>query len=575
MASTNALFTGLAGLDTNSRRLEVIGNNISNVNTTAYKSNRMLFSNAFNRTLSLGTGPTGTQGGTNPGQVGLGVKLAGTQRNFSNGAISTTGVNTDLAMEGNGFFVVQNGTERYFTRAGAFQLNSLNEYVTISGDRVMGYPVDDEFNVIPGQVEPVTIPIGQQTIAEATQNVLFSGNLNADGDLATAGTIYDLGAFTDATAGPGPATATSLLTDSGFTLGDTITFRNVEVGGRVVPEVTYTVGATSDFQELANFMIEAFGGTIAGGSGNPGSPRGGTLTMGAGGEMQVEFMWGTANEVDIDPGDIIYSGGPSPFSPVKNSESVGESVRTSFIAYDSLGTELRIELTAVLIQKDSNGTQWQINVNSDDDTDAFSFIEGGDRTTAGAGFPWTSPTISFDNFGQLTGAPQINIELDRFNTGALDPLQIALRFNSDSDNVTALSDTGNGSNIAAVFQDGSPIGVLSSFSFGEDGVITGGFTNGLTRTIGQLAVGTFTNPEGLVDVGNNLFAVGPNSGTALITEAGQFGTGRVIGGALELSNVDLSKEFTDMILTTTGYSAASRVITTTDELLQQLLSLVR
>lgn len=575
MASTNALFTGLAGLDTNSRRLEVIGNNISNVNTTAFKSNRMLFANAFNRTLSLGTGPTGTSGGSNPGQVGLGVKLAGTQRNFSNGAISTTGVNTDLAMEGSGFFVVQNGTERYFTRAGAFQLNSLNEFVNISGDRVMGYPVDDEFNVIPGQLEPVTIPIGQQTIAEATQNILFSGNLNADGDLATAGTIYDLGTFTDATAGPGPAIATSLLTDSGFTLGDTITFRNVEVGGRVVPETTFTVGAASDFQELADFMIEAFGGAAAGGSGNPLAPRGGTLNMGAGGELQLEFMWGTANEVSIDPGDIIFSGGPSPFSPVKQSQATGESVRTSFIAYDSLGTELRIEVTAVLIQKDSNGTQWQINVNSDDDTDAPSYVESGDRTTAGLGFPWTSPTISFDNFGQLTGAPQINIELDRFNTGALDPLQIALRFNSDSDSVTALSDTGNGSNIAAVFQDGSPIGVLSSFSFGEDGVITGGFTNGLTRTIGQLAVGTFTNPEGLVDVGNNLFAVGPNSGTALITEAGQFGTGRVIGGALELSNVDLSKEFTDMILTTTGYSAASRVITTTDELLQQLLNLVR
>ncbi|NER07757.1 MAG: flagellar hook-basal body complex protein, partial [Okeania sp. SIO3C4] len=293
------------------------------------------------------------------------------------------------------------------------------------------------------------------------------------------------------------------------------------------------------------------------------------------GEFRLEFMYGTANEVNIDPGDIIYSGPPGTFSPVKLNEATGESVRTSFIAYDSLGTELRIEATAVLISRNSGGTDWQININSEDDTDGISFIESGDRAASPPGTTWTSPIISFDNFGQLTGAPQINIEIDRTDTGALDPLQIALRFSSDSDNVTALSDTGNGSNIAAVFQDGSPIGVLSSFSFGEDGVITGGFTNGLTRTIGQLAVGTFTNPEGLVDVGNNMFAVGPNSGTALITEAGQFGTGRVIGGALELSNVDLSKEFTDMILTTTGYSAASRVITTTDELLQQLLNLVR
>jgi len=126
-----------------------------------------------------------------------------------------------------------------------------------------------------------------------------------------------------------------------------------------------------------------------------------------------------------------------------------------------------------------------------------------------------------------------------------------------------------------VFQDGSPLGVLSSFSVGENGTITGGFTNGLTRTIGQLAIANFTNPEGLVDSGNNLFAVGPNSGTALITEPLEFGTGRIIGGALELSNVDLSQEFINMILTSTGYSAASRVVTTTNELMNQLLVLGR
>jgi flagellar hook protein FlgE len=110
---------------------------------------------------------------------------------------------------------------------------------------------------------------------------------------------------------------------------------------------------------------------------------------------------------------------------------------------------------------------------------------------------------------------------------------------------------------------------------GEDGVITGGFSNGLTRTIGQIIIATFTNPEGLIDAGNNLFAVGPNSGTALITTPGNFGTGRMIGGALEQSNVDLGQEFINLVLTQTGYSAATRVIQTTDELIQQLLVLGR
>ncbi|MEM1423919.1 MAG: flagellar hook-basal body complex protein, partial [Planctomycetota bacterium] len=143
------------------------------------------------------------------------------------------------------------------------------------------------------------------------------------------------------------------------------------------------------------------------------------------------------------------------------------------------------------------------------------------------------------------------------------------------DNVTAFSSPSgaNGlSSLAATFQDGSPLGVLSSFAVGVDGTIVGGFTNGLTRTIGRVAIGSFTNPEGLIDAGENLFAVGPNSGTALITGPTEFGTGRIIGGALELSNVDLPNEFINMITTQTGYSASSRVITTADELLQQLIA---
>jgi flagellar hook protein FlgE len=126
-----------------------------------------------------------------------------------------------------------------------------------------------------------------------------------------------------------------------------------------------------------------------------------------------------------------------------------------------------------------------------------------------------------------------------------------------------------------VSQDGSAIGTLSNFSIGEDGTISGSFTNGLTRNIGQIALAKFTNPEGLIDVGDSLYRIGPNSGTPLVGAPGDFGSGRLLGGALELSNVDLSQEFINMILASTGYSAASRVITTTKELIDQLLVLGR
>ena len=133
MASTTALFTGLSGLISNSRRLDVIGNNISNVNTTAFKSNRMQFTPTFSRNFSLGTAPGASTGGTNPGQVGLGVTVAGTQRNFNNGAIGATGVATDVATEGDGFFIVDVAGTRHFTRAGNFVRNPANELVSQSG----------------------------------------------------------------------------------------------------------------------------------------------------------------------------------------------------------------------------------------------------------------------------------------------------------------------------------------------------------------------------------------------------------------------------------------------------------
>jgi flagellar hook protein FlgE len=148
-----------------------------------------------------------------------------------------------------------------------------------------------------------------------------------------------------------------------------------------------------------------------------------------------------------------------------------------------------------------------------------------------------------------------------------------MNFDTPTNTITGLTDTA--SSLAAVLQDGSPIGTLTTFSVGEEGIITGLFSNGLTRQVGQVALAQFANAEGLVDVGNNLFRVGPNSGEPIVTEAFTFGTGRVLSGALELSNVDLSEEFINMILASTGYSAASRVIQTTDELLDQLLILGR
>jgi len=179
MGLTTSLHTGLTGLDANSQKLNVAGNNISNVNTHGYKKSRISFETAISENLKQATGPDGELGGTNPAQIGLGTKTAAVTKDFSNGSLQPTGVNTDMAIEGEGFFSVrQGGTERY-TRAGNFDLDKDFNLVTPDGWQVQGYGVDDNFQLVQGQLETVNIPLGNMTIAEATETVRLGGNLNA------------------------------------------------------------------------------------------------------------------------------------------------------------------------------------------------------------------------------------------------------------------------------------------------------------------------------------------------------------------------------------------------------------
>jgi flagellar hook protein FlgE len=579
MASTVSLFSGLSGLSANSRRMEVVGNNIANINTTAFKSNRMLFQPTFSRDFSLGTSPTSSNGGTNPGQIGLGVTLAGTQRNFGNGAISNTGVDTDLAIEGDGFFVVNRGTEQLFTRAGAFVFNSENDLVTITGDRLQGYAVDENFNVVRGNLTNVNIPIGSLTLAETTNNVNFSGNLKANGDIATTGSAFNLSAAGLATG----ALLTAVGPAGSFATGDTVTLTGAARGDKALPDATFTVTATSTIDELAQFLRDAMGivhegGYVAGDPTGAAEPGGITFPVAPPNTLTLTGNLGTANDIDFTATNLVVrdntgAAKANPLNIAKTADANGESVRTTFVVHDSLGAPLNVDLTMVLVARDANGSYWRAFAHSADDSDIATHLELGARAEPPTG---PVPLLQFDNFGTLVSSASVAVELDRANTGASPTLNFNLNFDSNGEGITALADNSAArSNIAAVFEDGARLGVLSSFSVGIDGVITGGFTNGLTRTIGQIAVGAFTNPEGLVDIGNNLFRVGPNSGTPLITEPLNFGTGRMLGGALELSNVDLSEEFINMILTSTGYSAASRVITTTDQMIQQLLTIGR
>lgn len=580
MASTTALLTGLSGLIGNSRRLDVIGNNIANVNTTAFKSNRMLFAPTFSRTLSSGTSPGGTTGGTNPTQVGLGVSIAGTQRNFSNGAIAATGASTDLAIEGNGLFVVDRGGQQLYTRSGAFQLSAQRDLVTITGERVLGYGVDSDFSVVEGQRVPMNIPIGSLTLAEATRNVDFAGNLNAGGTIPTRGssTVFDQLFVTTAAAPMTGASLMSSLQDPAAAPGTALfggpfpyTYRlsGAQRGGATIPTAELGITAATTVTDFLNFLNQTLG--VVPGITNPdGSISGAQIDVA--GQVSVVGNTGSVNNLVIDNTDVtlLDSTGalmtPPRFTFTQGANGNGESVRTSSTVFDSLGRAITVDVTMVMEASTASGTTWRYFVDSPDNV-----------STTSPGLNIASGMLEFDTSGRLITTNPVSVAVGRENTGAEHPLTFSLNFQSGSNSVTALASANQsqGSTIAAVFQDGSELGVLAAFSVGGNGIITGAFSNGLTRTIGQMVMATFTNAEGLVDVGNNLFTVGPNSGTPLITIPQNFGAGRIVGGALEQSNVDLGQEFIDLVQTSTGYSASARVISMTDQLLQQLIALGR
>lgn len=567
MGLTSAMFTGLTGLNTNQFRIDTAGDNIANINTTAFKASRANFENQLSTTISGGTAPSERSGGTNPIQVGQGSALSSVQRNFGGGPVEPTGLPTDMAIEGEGFFIIDTPSlGQAFTRDGTFKLDGSNMLVTADGFYVQGYATDDNFNIIPGALENIQIPLGTMSSARATSQVGMDGNLNASGSVATQGTILESQTFQsiDGT----PAGANTLLTqlvdpDMGgallFAEGDVITLANVKKGGRQLPQEQFQVTANSTLGDFATFLQNNLGINTDPAAG---TTQGVRISDGSGGipagTLIVEGNAGVANSIDIDLSAIRSSNinFNVPFNFTETQAADGESLYTSFIAYDSLGTPLQVDVTLVLDSKSNAGNVWRFFAESRDDTD-LSPVLG------------QTGTLMFDNDGQLLAVADNQIRIDRQDTGALSPLRIDLNF----DNVTGLTTQRSG--LVMTSQDGFGTGTLNSFSVGRDGVITGTFSNGLTRPLGQIALATFTNPEGLIGKMNNLYVVGPNSGAAVIGTPEQLGTGSVASGALELSNVDLTREFIGLITASTGFSASGRVISTSNELLNELLLIAR
>lgn len=560
MGLTTAMYTGLTGMNANQNRIDVIGHNISNVNTTAFKASRALFQSQFSQVLTAGSSPNDTLGGTNPTQIGKGVVMAVTQRDFNDGAIETTGITSDLAIQGGGLFVVQKpGAGQAYTRDGSFSVDSQNKLVSVDGYRVQGFGVDDQFNVIPAVLGDITIPLGSTTIARATQNVVMDGDLAADGTIATTGSRTESQALVDG--GGGAATAGTALADLRdaanpgtplFAADGVITISGITKGGRSMPDATFTVG--TDGSTLGDFATWLQG--VVGVNTSADAPAGAGVTI-ENGMVIVQSNPGEDNSIAISATAITSNNAADavPFTFTQAQDADGSSIFTSFTVYDSLGTPVNLNVTFTLESTPDTGPVWRYYVEQ--------------ASVSGPGRALGTSTIAFDTNGNFVSAAANQFNVDRSDTGAATPMTIALDFSG----INGLSTTV--SNVIMAEQDGFPPGTLQGFGVGQDGVISGAYSNGLSRPLGQVALAVFTNPEGLIADRDNLYLAGPNSGAATITAPGQFGAGQVLGGSLELSNVDLAREFIGLITSSTGFQAASRVISTSNDLLDQLLLVIR
>jgi len=570
MALQTALFSSLTGITSNSKLLAVAGNNIANVNTTGYKKSRITFETQISQRLTSGSAPSGTVGGTNPSQMGLGTRTSSITRDFSTGSLQPTGVNTDLAVDGNGFFIVESQGNTRYTRTGNFVLDRDFGLVSASGGRVQGFGVDEDFNVVEGLLVDLTIPVGVLSIAEATSNVTFAGNFNASGDIATVGSISTSQTLYSDALATTPIVGTDALTSiyrdptspARFALGDVITVDGVTKGGSDLGERTFEIGpANTTDSDAFGTTVDDYMAFLDDILGIDTTQVSATSTPGVtlvGGEIMVEGNTGWDNRLLFSASSIKNDSIVS-FGFTGTQEANGESLRTTFVAFDSLGSEVVVEMRFVLESKSNTGMTWRYYADSTDDTDLDLHLGSG--------------TLSFDTQGNLLTVTNPGISIDRTDTGAVTPLDINLLFSEPFNTVTSLTETPP--QIAARTQDGFQIGTLEDFSVSRDGTIEGIFSNGLNRDLGRVAMAVFANNNGLEEFGGSLYRPTVNSGIATVVSAGQAGSGAVIGQSLELSNVELAEEFINLISASTGFSANSRVLTTSDELIQELLAAVR
>ena len=681
-----SMYSGVAGLKGHQTKMDVVGNNIANVNTTGFKSGRVTFADTLSQTTSNASAPTGNIGGTNPKQIGLGVGVSTIDTLFTDGSVQATGKNTDLCLSGNGLFVVKSGNEEYYTRNGAFEFDANGTYVMPgSGMKVQGYmAVNGDLSGAAGTPGDITIQNGQSMEAVSTTTATYSKNLKADMegykiDKAIVkyadGSQETVANYTPATVYEGTIT---LTTDTGTTIevDDTAAFdftTGQSLAGRalwtkkiesVSASSTGTVDLTLDTGTGATLVsggniqgltsgtynyngsftlsgtIETNGVTAVGPATDPNSIL--RITF----DLDSSFGTSAGQQVVVEvprPESGSYSDGDtvsfSGFKIVGMTAAAGATVNCADGRTDELQSNLTVSSATqtyaragrasdgniATITRNGEGTSYHYNnkiVSSVDIVDTSGAVMTGlvgknysasdtfynsitttvtiydsDSGThavpvvftkkAGAESTWemtlaggsdsyskteddgttmevalTKTDLVFDEKGKYVSG-DASLAISYSGSRAVEDTTVTLNLNG----LTQFADTSTISNEV----DGNTFGTLKSVAIDSSGVITGVYTNGIRRNEAKVAIATFSNLAGLTKTGGSLYQVSNNSGSVSYD-----GTGCTItASALEMSNVDIANEFSDMIITQRGFQSNSKIITVSDEMLETMINMKR
>jgi len=554
----NSLLTGISGLRGHQKMLEVVGNNLANMNTASFKASRVLFSDLmYEVQRGASSSSSGILGSVNAVQIGTGSRVSQVDMNFQQGNLEASGKPTDLAIDGNGFFVTKAGDSTFYTRAGAFSLDENGYLVDPSTGNIvqrsgtLGDPdgVNPTFQT-PGNTG-IFIPLGASVAGKPTQQISMSGNLS----LSSKGPVAQRLATTTPFLASGLAatTATRLVdldnNTPKYILGDRIVIGGKKADGSDPDLTQLTVDpSTTTVGDLLTALNTAFPGT--------------TVSLDANGNIVATDNTpglSSLNVVISDNGANTGLGNYELHKLIrqelgKDADKISQGVEF----YDSAGGAHSIGLE---FTKQTDGS-WSMKASMaaadgvvlDGEVNGITFFEDG-------------------SFAQVTGTGigDSNIEF-RF-TGQQSSQSIELSFGVPG-TISGLAQLGPPSTLQ-VNQDGFSPGKLSDVKIETNGTVFGLTSNGLQITLGQLAIATFRNVNGLLSTGGNYYQVSLSSGNPEIGTALTGGRGAVRSGQLEGSNVDLSLEFTRLIIAQRGFSANARTITVTDRVLEELTNLIR